>query len=452
MARGDDDRVVTRVVVDGIDVCPVAARPRTGDVAEGVRRVHLRELFGRHRLTGLRGVDVEAHGALVERLHDVVAIGVENVEETEFVHDRTAFIDFDDHVAHRMDALAVGTTQVRRGHAQERVTVLRRVERVRIVGVAHRQATVEDFAAEHVVLGVALAVTEDEVAVGRLLEAHHDARLVGLLGVVHFDVGHEVPTHGARRVDDRVFGTERPFERAAHGVVPHEARSVGGSRNEVVDEVETILEGGIHLFDLHVERRMGLAGRAVRTEVNGGRVELIAVLEVFDFAVVNPVEFDFDRVEVVGIKTEDRNAAVVADVRVRHLVREFLTARLRHDAHGDVPNDVAAVANDGRKRRDAVRVHDDFAQMALSEVGDVRARGAARGEGASRARNESETAKCGERRRNVLLANHERVPLVCGGGRGLPWLREPCRPYRSKGSNVGRKNRKSVLPFRCVKF
>ena len=149
-------------------------------------------------------------------------------------------------------------TIIGRRNAQERVPVLRDVDRVRIVGVTEGQATIEEFAPEHVVLRVALTVAQDEPAVGGLLEAHHDPGLVGLLGVVHVVVGHQVPTHRARRVDDRVFRTERPFQRPAHRVVPDHAGRIGRRANDVVDEVETILEGGIRLFNLHVEGRVAL--------------------------------------------------------------------------------------------------------------------------------------------------------------------------------------------------
>ena len=49
---------------------PVAARAGAQDVAEVVRSVKFGEFFCRHGLAGLVDVNVEAHGALVERLDD----------------------------------------------------------------------------------------------------------------------------------------------------------------------------------------------------------------------------------------------------------------------------------------------------------------------------------------------------------------------------------------------
>ena len=93
VARRNDDRVVRRVVVDGVDAEPVAAHARPHDVAEVVRLVELREVEGRERLTGLRSIDVEAHGTLVQHLDYGVAVGVENVEELPFVHDAAVLVD-----------------------------------------------------------------------------------------------------------------------------------------------------------------------------------------------------------------------------------------------------------------------------------------------------------------------------------------------------------------------
>ena len=209
---------------------PVAAGADAGDVAEVVRFVHLGEVFGGERLTGLRSIDVEADRTLVERLDHVVAIGIEDFPELEFVKDVAFRIHFDDEVAHRMDALVVEATQVGRRDAKERMAVLRLVDGVRIVGIAERQTTAEEFAAEQVVLDVALTVTPGERAVGGLLEAHHDAGLVRLFLIEHVFVRKEVPADFARRVDDGVFRVVLPFERAARRIVPNHAGAVGGWR------------------------------------------------------------------------------------------------------------------------------------------------------------------------------------------------------------------------------
>ena len=87
MARRDDDRIIGRVVVDGIHVRPVAADAGARNVAVVVGFIQLLDVFFGERLAGLGIINVEAHRTLVEGLDDVQAIGVEDVEETEFVDD-----------------------------------------------------------------------------------------------------------------------------------------------------------------------------------------------------------------------------------------------------------------------------------------------------------------------------------------------------------------------------
>ena len=53
MARADDDGIIRRIVVDGIDVCPVAARTRTDDVTEFIGSIQLGDFLRRERLAGL---------------------------------------------------------------------------------------------------------------------------------------------------------------------------------------------------------------------------------------------------------------------------------------------------------------------------------------------------------------------------------------------------------------
>ena len=87
VARRDDDRIIGRVVVDGIHVRPVAADAGARNVAVVVGFIQLLDVFFGERLAGLGIINVEAHRTLVEGLDDVRAIGVEDVEETEFVDD-----------------------------------------------------------------------------------------------------------------------------------------------------------------------------------------------------------------------------------------------------------------------------------------------------------------------------------------------------------------------------
>ena len=58
MAGRNNDGVVARVVVNGIDVRPVAARTDACDIAESIGFIHRNEFFRGKRLTFLRGVNI----------------------------------------------------------------------------------------------------------------------------------------------------------------------------------------------------------------------------------------------------------------------------------------------------------------------------------------------------------------------------------------------------------
>ena len=45
VTRGNNDGVVGRVIVNGVDVSPVAAGTSTGDITELIRFIHLGEVF-----------------------------------------------------------------------------------------------------------------------------------------------------------------------------------------------------------------------------------------------------------------------------------------------------------------------------------------------------------------------------------------------------------------------
>ena len=385
MARGDDDRVVGRVVVDGVDVSPVAARTHAGDVAEFAFGLLLGELFGGERVAGLRRVDVQAHGALVKGLDHVGAIRVEDVEETPFVDYRAVLVDFDDHVAHRVHALFIGATQVGGGDAQEVVAVLGGIQGVGEVGVGVGQTAVPDLAAHEVVLGVALAEAESEAAVRILVEAHHHAVGIRILGLPEVAVVEE-PTDFALRVDDDRLGRELPGHGAAHRVVPDGAHGLGVRRAEVVDEVEAVGELLGDLLHVGLEHQALFVRGAGRNAGDRAGVDRVGELDGFDLALEALLGGHFDLVLVVGVQTEDRHAAVREELGAGDLVGDFLTALLRHDAHVGIEKFIAAVLDDGSERRNAVRIDEHFAQRTVKgrKAHDVVARGGAHGHGAAR--------------------------------------------------------------------
>lgn len=218
---------------------PVAARTRARDVTEGVLGLELGELLGGKRLARLRRVDVEADGALVNRLEDDVAVRIKNLEEAPFVDDLARGVDLDNHVADRAHARVVGAPEVGRSDAQEVAAVFSGHHRVAEVGVVGGQAAVEDLAAEQIVLRIVLAVAPGERAVGVLMEAHHDARVVERLGIIDA-VGLHVPADLALRVENRVSRRIVPLQGAAHGIVPDRATRAHIGCAEIVDEVEAI--------------------------------------------------------------------------------------------------------------------------------------------------------------------------------------------------------------------
>ena len=283
---------------------------------------------------------------------------------------------------------------VERGNAQEIVSVLRVVERVAEVGEFLGQAAVEDLAAHEVVLRVALAVAPGERAVGRLAEAHHDAGAVNRFVVVDRRRV-EVPAHGARCVDHGDLRIEGPFKGAAHRIVPDGAGGLRGRRQQIVDEVDAVLVLLGHLEDLRVEHVALLVGRAVRNIRDRRHPELVFFREGFRLPLEETGISHFDRIGVVRIEPPDGNAGVRAKLHVVDVVFDFLAAHLRHDADRGVGDVVAAVLDDGGERRDAVRIHDHFADVALRSVVHGRA---ARAFGHDGRRRRRCSDRCGDRR------------------------------------------------------
>ena len=81
------------------------------------------------------------------------------------------------------------------------------------------------------------------------------------------------------------------------------------------------------------------------------------------FALEDAVVFDFNRVHVVRIKTEDRHAAVRKELRLRNLVGDFLATLLRQHANACIMDFITPVAHYGSKRRHFVGIDDDFADI-----------------------------------------------------------------------------------------
>ena len=186
----------------------------------------------------------------------------------------------------------------------------------------------------------------------------------------------------AGRVDHADVGVEGPFKRAAGRIVPGKAGALRGNRRELVaNEIEAVLEVRVNGLDFGVEHGAFLAGHAVGLRIDGRRVELIAFLKLLDLAVVEARVLHLNRVQVVGIKAENRNAGIGLQLAVGNLVLDFLAVELRNNADFDVLDLIAAVANHGRQRSNVVRVDDHFADVALNGKCDGGTGGTAAREG-----------------------------------------------------------------------
>ena len=427
-------------MVDAVDVRPVAARTDADDVAELVVVVLFRQVLRAHRVRREAGIDVQAHRALVEYLDVDVAVRIEDLVQAPVVHHPAGRrLDLGDHVAHRADVLAVRPLVVGAGDPQEIVAVGRYVERVREVVVGGGQLAVEDLLAHDVVLDVALAVAPGQRAVAVLLEAHHHAGPVDAVDVIDGLRVHR-PADLTPRVDDEVDRVVVPLERPADRVVPHRARALAGLGQEVVDEIQPVRELRLDLVDL----RLGEEGRPLGRDagrVGGHRPDIdgVGLLQPLFLAGMDARVLDLDLVGVVRVQAEHGNAAVRLQVPRIYGVADLLAALLRHDPHRRVADLVAAVANDGRQRRDFVRVDDHLTQLALDGVVELRTAGTTDREG--RAGGDRRGDRGGERQRREAPADDgtglhddfsvigfERVPAGCGVRDGESWVVWLLRP------------------------
>ena len=261
VAGRNDDRVIRRIVIDGIDVGPVAACADTHNVTEVVAFIHFGKFSGADGLTGLGGINIETHCALIKRLDDVVAVRIENFHQAEIVNDAAVLINFYDNVANGMNASAVGTAVVCRTDAQEGMSVLCVVKGMREIRITRRQTTVIYLAADEIVLAVVLAVAPGERAILGLLEPHEVSRFPGILIVADLLI-QEPPADFALRVDDADIGIKGPFHRAAGRVVPNEAAANRHGAHELrIDEVEAIGKIRINMDGLDF-KRLYLIGHA----------------------------------------------------------------------------------------------------------------------------------------------------------------------------------------------
>ena len=143
---------------------------------------------------------------------------------------------------------------------------------------------------------------------------------------------------------------------------------------QVVDEVEPVLEFGVDPLDLRFKKGR-LVGKSRRLAEKCRCVKAIDL--VFDaFALGSPDAGvgNFDRVVVVGIEAEDRNAPVGKELVVGHLVLDFDAARLGHDANRGVLQNVTAVAG-----RDLIGIDNDLADLSGNRMLHLGPRRAAHG-------------------------------------------------------------------------
>ena len=255
------------------------------------------------------------------------------------------------------------------------------------------------------------------------MEAHHDAGVINRFRIID-RIDEHVPADFARRINDGVLRIVIPFKGAAGGVVPHHAGLLRSRRKEVVDQIEAVFEFWINLDHFRFKHVVVLSHRAVDRRINGRRVDAVLLfLNAAFLALVDDRIAHFDRVVVVRVKTEHRNAGVGAQKRVRDLVADFLPALLRNHADRGVFKLIAAVLNHSGERSDLIGVDDDFTNLPRGNVGHGRAGSAARCLYGGR-----ETKTCGKRngegdRGNLCFNIHsETTPLKCHGSAGCTFL------------------------------
>ena len=130
MTRGNDDGVVRRVIVDRVDMCPVAADANARNVAEVLFLIHCRKISARECLAGAVGIKIQADSPLVERFDNDIAVRIQNFPQAPIVNHSAGRRNFHDNVAHRADISAVRTFHIVGRYTQQIVAVLGLIKRM----------------------------------------------------------------------------------------------------------------------------------------------------------------------------------------------------------------------------------------------------------------------------------------------------------------------------------
>ena len=128
IAYRENDRIVCRIVINGIDVRPVAARTNACDIAESIGFIHGRKICCGKRLSFFGKVNIETHRTLVHCFDDIVAITIENFPKTPIINNIAGLIDLNDNVAYRPHRLAVWPRVGCSSDAQEIISIFRSTE------------------------------------------------------------------------------------------------------------------------------------------------------------------------------------------------------------------------------------------------------------------------------------------------------------------------------------
>ena len=112
MAGGNDDGVISRVIVHRIDVGPIASRTGADNVAEVPFLIKLLQIARRKCLAGKLRINVEAYCTLIQCLDGGIAIRIQNIPQAPFVNNIAVAVNFNDHVAHCTNVTSVRTLEV----------------------------------------------------------------------------------------------------------------------------------------------------------------------------------------------------------------------------------------------------------------------------------------------------------------------------------------------------
>ena len=139
--------------------------------------------------------------------------------------------------------------------------------------------------------------------------------------------------------------------------------------------------------------------------INGSRVDLVLFGDLFGLAVELARVGHFNRVVVVGIKTEHGNAGMREKLTTADGILDLLPVLLRNNAHGGFGEFIAAVLDNGGQRGNPVGIDNDFTELALRGKRHARAGRTAGSSGSARKRSGNQSGNGAHKQRTATDSN-----------------------------------------------